>query len=128
MLLAYTHIRTLPQKYLIAKRLAQCLHPSLPGGVHLKALDVYKAIFSRIGPDGLADDLFVYCWGLFPLFDYASMQVRPVVLDMYEQYLLPLGPRLIPALQGLVLSLLPGLEDESEHTERYSWVFCVAYE
>lgn len=47
------------------------------------------------------------------------MSVRPSLLDIYEQHYLPLGEELLPALHGLVLGLLPGLEDESEHTERY---------
>lgn len=47
------------------------------------------------------------------------MSVRPSLLDIYERHYLPLGEELLPALHGLVLGLLPGLEDESEHTERY---------
>lgn len=108
-----------PYQLGICKRLSQCLHPNLPGGVHLKVLSVYKAIFSRIGTRGLASNLLVYSSGLFPLVGYASMSVRPTLLDICEQYYLPLGKGLIPALHGLVLGLLPGLEDESEHTERY---------
>ena len=80
---------------------------------------MYKAIFSRIGTRGLASNLLVYSSGLFPLVGYASMSVRPTLLDICEQYYMPLGKELIPALHGLVLGLLPGLEDESEHTERY---------
>ena len=57
---------------------------------------------------------------------YASMSVRPHLLDVYEQYYLPLGDGLMPALHGFVLGLLPGLEDESEHTDRYCSV-CVCY-
>ena len=64
-------------------------------------------------------DLFTYTNGLFPLLEYASMQVRPVLLDFYEQYIIPLGPGLLPALQGVLLGLLPGLEEGSEYTERY---------
>ena len=108
-----------PYQLGVCKRLSQCLHPNLPGGVHLKVLSVYKAIFSRIGTRGLASNLLVYSSGLFPLVGYASMSVRPTLLDICEQYYLPLGKELIPALHGLVLGLLPGLEDESEHTERY---------
>lgn len=38
-----------PDKLSVGKRLAQCLHPSLPAGIHLTALDVY-----RPGPTGLS--------------------------------------------------------------------------
>ena len=37
-----------PHKVLISKRLAQCLNPSLPSGVHQKALEVYTYIFGLI--------------------------------------------------------------------------------
>lgn len=47
------------------------------------------------------------------------MSVRPSLLDIYEQYYLAVGEGLVPCLPGIVLGLLPGLEDESEHTERY---------
>lgn len=117
----------IPYQLGVCKRLSQCLHPNLPGGVHLKVLSVYKAIFSRIGTRGLASNLLVYSSGLFPLVGYASMSVRPTLLDICEQYYLPLGKELIPALHGLVLGLLPGLEDESEHTERYVFVLYILF-
>ena len=107
-----------PQRLVLCKRLSQCLHPNLPGGVHLKALDVYRAIFDRIGARGLAANLFVFSGGLFPLLGHASMSVRPSLLDVYESYFVPLGAGLAPCLPGLVLGLMPGLEDESEHTDR----------
>lgn len=108
-----------PLQLTVCKRLTQCLHPNLPSGVHLKTLDVYAAIFERIGPKGLLPNLLLYSSGLFPLLTYASMSVRPHLLNIYEKYFLPLGIDLLPTLHGFVLGLLPGLEDESEHTERY---------
>lgn len=49
----------------IAKRLAQCLHPALPSGVHLKALETYDLIFKLIGPGKLASELFIFSAGYF---------------------------------------------------------------
>ena len=118
MLLAYRQYPAVPHQLTVCKRLTQCLHPNLPGGVHIKVLDVYRAIFERIGTKGLASDLLVYSSGLFPLLGHASMSVRPCLLDVYEKYYLPLGVNLIPCLHGMVLGLMPGLEDESEHTDR----------
>jgi hypothetical protein len=43
---SYTEI---PRKLIVAKRLAQCLNPALPSGVHQRALDVYAVIFAIIG-------------------------------------------------------------------------------
>lgn len=52
----------LPRRLIIGKRLAQCLHPALPSGVHLKALETYEVIFKIIGTKWLARDLFIYRW------------------------------------------------------------------
>lgn len=52
----------LPRRLIIGKRLAQCLHPALPSGVHLKALETYEIIFKIIGTKWLARDLFIYRW------------------------------------------------------------------
>jgi Dopey, N-terminal len=38
----------IPYKSTVAKRLAQCMNPTLPSGVHQKALEVYAYIFSMI--------------------------------------------------------------------------------
>ena len=115
--LAYKQYPVVPNQLTVCKRLSQCLHPNLPSGVHLKTLNVYTAIFDRIGSKGLASNLLVYSSALFPLMGYASMSVRPPLLNIYEQYYLPLGDALMPALHGFMLGLLPGLEDESEHTD-----------
>jgi hypothetical protein len=79
---------------MVGKRLAQCLNRSLPTGVHLKALETYDLIFSKMEasiricsfqeitsiplgqPSKVAADLSIYSVGLFPLFQYASTQVK----------------------------------------------------
>jgi hypothetical protein len=38
---------------------------------------------------------------------------KPLILDIYEHHFIPLGQSLIPALSGIIISLLPGLEEES---------------
>uniref|UniRef100_G1Q3M1 Uncharacterized protein n=1 Tax=Myotis lucifugus TaxID=59463 RepID=G1Q3M1_MYOLU len=107
----------LPRRLLISKRLAQCLHPALPSGVHLKALETYEIIFKIVGTKWLAKDLFLYSCGLFPLLAHAAMSVRPVLLGLYEKYFLPLQRLLLPSLQ-FVIGLLPGLEEGSEIYDR----------
>ncbi|NWQ74826.1 DOP2 protein, partial [Columbina picui] len=108
----------LPRRLIISKRLSQCLHPALPSGVHLKALETYEIIFKIIGTKWLAKDLFLYSSGLFPLLANAAMSVRPVLLGLYEKYFLPLQKSLLPGLQAFVIGLLPGLEEGSEIYER----------
>ena len=41
--------KEIPRKLIVAKRLAQCLNPALPTGVHQRALDVYTHILSVLG-------------------------------------------------------------------------------
>lgn len=113
-----TSYATLPKRITIGKRLGQCLHPALPGGVHIKALEVYDTIFKIIGKRQLEADLYIFSAGLFSLLANASMQVRPVLLNVYETHLLPLGERLRSSLDGMLLGLLPGLEEGSEHFDR----------
>ena len=70
----------------------------------------------------MSRDLFIYTSGLYPLFDHASMQVRPQLLDVLEQYLIPLGAGLLPGLQGFIMAVVPGLEEGSESIQRYTTV------
>uniref|UniRef100_A0A665U1Y4 Uncharacterized protein n=1 Tax=Echeneis naucrates TaxID=173247 RepID=A0A665U1Y4_ECHNA len=108
----------LPKRLIIGKRLAQCLHPALPSGVHLKALETYEVIFKIIGTKWLAKDLFIYSSGLFPLLGHAAMAVKPVLLTLYERYYLPLQMALLPSLQAFITGLLPGLEEGLDVNDR----------
>ncbi|KAM0274902.1 hypothetical protein ACHAQH_007754 [Verticillium albo-atrum] len=110
----HSSITTVPSKATVAKRLAQCLNPSLPSGVHQKALEVYNYVFSTIGHDGLARDLPLYLPGLASTLSFASLSVRSPYLDILETHFLRLDPRsLRPAMKSIVLALLPGLEEET---------------
>ncbi|WRT65559.1 uncharacterized protein IL334_002504 [Kwoniella shivajii] len=102
-----------PRKLIVSKRLAQCLNPALPAGVHQRALDVYAYIFSTIGTEGLKRDLLIWSSGLFPFFQHATTSVRPTLINIYETYYLPLGADIRPATKALVLALLPGMEEET---------------
>ncbi|XP_052898848.1 protein dopey-1 homolog isoform X2 [Anopheles moucheti] len=108
----------IPRRIKISKRLAQCMHPALPSGVHLKALESYDVIFSNIGVERLASELFIYSAGLFPLLGYSAMNVRPALLSIYEKYFVPLGEKLRPALSGFLSGVFPGLEAGQDHFER----------
>ncbi|KAM9973485.1 hypothetical protein ACTFIW_010579 [Dictyostelium discoideum] len=98
-------------KLMVSKRLSQCLNPSLPSGCHMKALETYELIFSRIGQERLSKDIAIYATGLFPLFHLASTDVRVKIVSLYERHILTLGLRLISCLNGVVSSILPGLEE-----------------
>ena len=55
---------------------------------------------------------------LYPLLGFATMSVKSNLLSLYENYFLPLGPRLTVSLSGLILALLPGLEEGTETFDR----------
>ncbi|CAG0880262.1 unnamed protein product [Darwinula stevensoni] len=107
-----------PRVNLVCKRLAQCLHPSLPSGVHLKALETYDIIFRTIGRHGLLKDFLLFSAGLFPLFGHANMKVRPVLLRIYEKHFLMLGEELTACLSGLLPGLFAGMDENSEFFNR----------
>lgn len=110
----------IPHNALVAKRLAQCLDPMLPSGVHQKTLDVYAYIFSVLDRDSLSKDLPLYLPGLSPTLSFASLSVKPALLSLFETFIVPLNPNILrSALKSILLALLPGLEEEtSEEFER----------
>jgi hypothetical protein len=73
-LLSYTKFPIIPRRIKISKRLAQCMHPALPSGVHLKALETYDIIFRCMGTNRLSQELFIYSAGIyfFMIFSKAS--------------------------------------------------------
>ncbi|GAM27983.1 hypothetical protein SAMD00019534_111590 [Acytostelium subglobosum LB1] len=107
----YPKSNCIQPKLLLSKRMSQCLNPSLPSGCHSQTLDTYALIFSRIGKEKLSTDISIYATGLFPLFRFASTDVRYKVLSLYEKHLLPMGHKLHSCLNGVVSSLLPGLDE-----------------
>ncbi|CAH0546183.1 unnamed protein product [Brassicogethes aeneus] len=115
---SYSKYSVIPRRIKISKRLSQCMHPALPSGVHLRALDTYDLIFTSMGPNRLSSELFIYSAGLFPLMGHAAMNIRPTLLKIYETHFVPLKERLRPALGGFLSGILPGLDTGSDHFER----------
>ena len=117
----------IPHKALVAKRLAQCLDPNLPSGVHQKTLEIYAYIFSVLDRDSLSRDLLLYLPGLSPTLSFASLSVKPSLLSLFETFIVQLNPNILrSALKAIVLALLPGLEEEtSEEFERTFALFNV---
>lgn len=50
------------------------------------------------------------------------MNVRPSLLTVYETHFVPLGERLVPGLPGFLSGVLPGLEEGSDHFDRYYYL------
>ncbi|EMD42316.1 hypothetical protein CERSUDRAFT_102665 [Gelatoporia subvermispora B] len=110
---SYMQFKEIPRKVIVAKRLSQCLNPALPTGVHQRALDVYSHIFAVLGSEGLQRDLPLWSSGLFPFFEYAAISVKPTLINLFDTYYLPLQGGLRPVMKAFILSLLPGLEEET---------------
>lgn len=108
----------IPKPVTVAKRLSQCLHPALPHGVHLKALETYRQVFDILGQKDLPRLLYLFAVGLFPLMDHCGIKVKSELLSIFEQYLLPLGANLKPALPGFITGVLLGLEEGTEFYDR----------
>jgi hypothetical protein len=51
--------------------------------------------------------------GLFSFLSDASVVVKPILLDIYQDHYLSLGVELKPCLKAFILALLPGLEEEN---------------
>jgi len=64
-LLSHMKFPVIPRRIKISKRLAQCMHPALPSGVHLKALETYDIIFKCMGTNRLSHELFIYSAGIY---------------------------------------------------------------
>lgn len=114
----HPQISKIPCDAILGRRLAQCLHPGLPNGVGLKALETYDLLFKAIGSDNLVQELSKYSNGLFPLLSHADLNVKPALLELYEVHFLPLKERLRPALDGFLIATLHGLEENTDFFQR----------
>lgn len=52
---------------------------------------------------------------------------QPLILALYEKYYLPLGMRLKPSLKGLIVALLPSLEEENNEYFNRVWLCLIIY-
>ncbi|KRX02740.1 Armadillo-type fold [Pseudocohnilembus persalinus] len=111
-------------KLQLAKRLAQCLNPLLPNAIHSTTIHIYALLFKSMkllaGKDLeeysrlFNQDIGIYAVGLFPFYQNASTRVKDQFLDLVNDYMVPLDREIIPCLPGLLLCLVPGLEDNNE--------------
>jgi hypothetical protein len=110
-------------KHMLAKRLAQCLNPEFPNGVHEVVLDIYKILINNImmrQDMKLMDNLGLYACGLFPFFTYASLQNKNKFLnEIVRDNLLSIAQdELTLCFPGLLASLIPGLDENNDTTTK----------
>ncbi|KAH0487428.1 MAG: hypothetical protein KVP17_005161 [Porospora cf. gigantea B] len=108
---------TVPHQAVVLKRLAQCLNPRLPAGIHVLALAAYDHILKLIGSDGLVLDLAGVLLGLLPVPAFATTQVRTQFLAIIRLHFVALGPRLSACMPGLVCSLLSGVNSSKRQDD-----------
>jgi len=112
------------EKIQLSKRLAQCLNPVLPHGVHASAIKIYFALFNNMRQVAggfnveyrtmFCEDQGLYSFGMFAFYANASNQVKRQILEIVRIFYLPIGRDLIPALPGLVLALVTGIEENNQ--------------
>ena len=113
----------------LSKRLAQCLNPECPAGVHEAVISIYDMIFQNIlskNNGKLGENLGIYSCGLFPFFSYATKNNKIIILEKLIKscYLKLDQNELNLCLSGLLSSLIPGLDDNNEEiTQKIYAVF-----
>ncbi len=73
----YIQFKEIPRKVIVAKRLAQCLNPALPTGVHQRALDVYSHVLAVLGVRCINICVVGFGSAYFQLFIAYSVEARP---------------------------------------------------
>ena len=101
---------TIPDKLLFAKRIAQCLNPALPSGVHAKTLEILELIYSKMDNGYMSKNLEIG-FGMFPLFRSATISIKEKILTIIERCFIPLGANLASCADAFVLAFLPGIEE-----------------
>ena len=105
----------IPLQEQVLDKLAHCLSPTRPSGVHQKALQVYASLFDALTLRELNCTVAVWLPGLLLVLSYGSTQVKPQLLSLYEHKLLePLESATLRMItRPLMLLLLAGLDDEN---------------
>lgn len=96
----------------VASKLALCMSPTLPNGVHQKALSIYESIFRALSEKALNRKIYVWLPGILPILSYCSIQLKPQVLRIYKGLLSQIsGHSLRYVTEPLILAILSGLDD-----------------
>lgn len=116
------------ERFTFGKRLAQCLNPKLPVAIHSSVLKIYEIVFENIklSTGGFnkeynqifSQNISVYCVGLFPFFKNAATKNKFTYVELIKKYFIPLQIELIPCLPGLMLALLPVLEENNDQLNK----------
>lgn len=102
-----------PHDLAISIRLSKCLSPNLPSGVHSKTLELYQFIFQELGIEKLSGSVNTWVPGILPIMQFASISIKPLVIDLYTNYVLTLPDETLSNIvKPLLTYLLPSIDDE----------------
>ena len=59
-------------------------------------------------------DIGIYSNGIFPFFQFAAPRLKIHILKIVKEYYIPLKRQIIPCLPGLLMVLIPVLDDNVE--------------
>lgn len=111
----------LPQQITLCKRLAQCLNPSLPAGVHVTALKVYEVILKNF--TNKVELLPLLALGLFPFFEHSNSQNKIALIKLLEEHFAS-ETECVQMVVGLMNALLTGLNENSEDLAKRIYAIC----
>ena len=96
----------------LVRSLMVCLHPSWPQGLHAEALEVYTTLlFPDSGIRAFDVEMASYANSLFGFYECAAPENKLSLLKAFHRMLDVYGLAAGYFMSGLILSLLPGLED-----------------
>eukprot|EP01054_Gregarina_sp_Poly1_P005889 Gregarina_sp_Poly_1__5888@NODE_30_length_19457_cov_61_697267_g27_i0_p1_GENE_NODE_30_length_19457_cov_61_697267_g27_i0NODE_30_length_19457_cov_61_697267_g27_i0_p1_ORF_typecomplete_len2274_score292_83Dopey_N/PF04118_14/7_4e52Dopey_N/PF04118_14/4_2e03_NODE_30_length_19457_cov_61_697267_g27_i0706313884 len=96
----------------LSKKLSQCLNPTLPSGIHTRALMVYEALMHRLGPERLVICFPLLMTGLHSFYPAAATTVRNVYFDIFESLIKPVLRQFVTYKFDMVSCLVVSGEDE----------------
>ncbi|KAG5417706.1 hypothetical protein I9W82_005342 [Candida metapsilosis] len=109
-----------PHASQVSYRLALCLSPNLPNGVHQKTLNIYEFIFDSLSQHQINSEVSIWLPGLLPLISYSSIQIKPQQIKILKSLIVDKLSRETSRklIKPLVLWFLSGLEDA--HSEVFN--------
>ena len=105
-------INWIPYDFQVSITLSKCILPSLPSGVHKKAIELYCTIFNILQFDNLGKSITIWLPGILPLMSYASISIKQDLIDLYKNYICQINPIFLRScFKSILLSLFAALDD-----------------
>lgn len=102
----------IPFDFQVSMTLSKCTSPSLPSGVHKKAIELYTTIFKILKIENMSKTVSLWLPGILPLMTYASISIKQELLDLYTNYICKIDPKTLRCcFKSILLSLFPALDD-----------------